>query len=158
MRVINMSAAAVRSIALEAQASRIGIETGGILLGHDDGATMTVTVAGGPGTEALRAARRFKRDQAHAQRLADDTYEVDGSVWIGEWHTHPRGPVDPSDVDLNTYFSHIADESLGFERFLSLIVLPCSKHGWEHVTIVAWVVDRAAVELAEVRTEEGFHD
>lgn len=157
MRVVDMSAAAAQSIALEAQASRDGTETGGILLGHDDGATMTVTVAGGPGPRALRTERRFKRDLVHAQQLADDRYEVDGSVWIGEWHTHPRGPVDPSEVDLNTYVSHIADESLGFERFLSLIVLPCSEHGWEHVTVAAWVVDDAAVELAELRTEESSH-
>jgi integrative and conjugative element protein (TIGR02256 family) len=154
MRVVTLSSAALSVISTEATASADGLETGGILLGHDDGSTMHVTVAGDPGPDAVREKRRFLRDLAHAQTLADDAYERDASVWIGEWHTHPDGPPEPSDVDLTTYAKHLADGRLGFDRFLSVIVLPCPEHGWEHVSAVAWVVAGNIVELADIRAED----
>ncbi len=115
--VVKLRSAAARVIAEEAKASADGTETGGILLGQDHGETLVVTVAGDPGPNAQRACSRFKRDLAHAQVLADQAYERDGSVWIGEWHTHPRGPVEPSELDCRTYASHLADASLGFDQF-----------------------------------------
>ncbi len=154
MFVVTLSDSARMMILEVARASSDGTETGGILLGHDRGdGTMGVTVAGGPGPHAVRAANRFTRDLAFAEALADAAYDRDGSVWIGEWHTHPNGPPEPSDVDLRTYLSHLNDSHLGFDRFLSLIVLPCPDHAWEHMSLVAWVVHGNVVELAELRTE-----
>lgn len=154
MRVVTLSSGALAVISAEASASADGLETGGILLGHDDGDSMYVTVAGGPGARAARERHRFLRDLGHAQRLADDAYDSDGSVWVGEWHTHPDGPPEPSEVDLSTYATHLADDRLGFDRFLSLIVLPCVEHGWEHVSAVAWIMAGNVVELADLRAED----
>lgn len=154
MHVVRLSSVAISVISTEATASADGLETGGILLGHDDGDTLRVTIAGDPGPGALREKRRFLRDLAHARALADDAYEHDSSVWIGEWHTHPDGPPEPSDVDLATYAKHLADDRLGFDRFLSVIVLPCREHGWEHVSAVAWVVAGNIVEVADLRVED----
>ena len=154
MRVVTLSSAALRTIRTEARASADGLETGGILLGHDDGDMMHVTIAGGPGPDAVREKRRFLRDLAHARALADHAYERDISVWIGEWHTHPNGPPEPSDVDLTTYARHLAEDRLSFDRFLSVIVLPCPEHGWEHVSAVAWIVASNIVELADLRGED----
>jgi integrative and conjugative element protein (TIGR02256 family) len=153
MLSVTLTVSAAESLGSHARQSTDGSETGGILLGHDRSADLLVTVAGDPGPAAIRTPNRFKRDLAHAQSLADDAYDRDGSVWIGEWHTHPNGPVQPSEVDLRTYFSHLSDPSLGFDRFLSLIALPCAEHGWEHVNVAAWVVHDNVAEAASIRTE-----
>ena len=151
MHIVTLSECALLAINTEARASADGLETGGILLGHDLGVRMHVSVAGGPGPDATRAKTRFLRDLNYARSLADEAYDRDGSVWIGEWHTHPSGPAEPSPLDLTTYSNHLANEALGFQRFLSLIVLPCRGHGWEHVSVVGWVIAGAIAELAELR-------
>lgn len=156
MCIVTLAATAIESIATEARDSADGAETGGILLGHDRDGELLVTEAGGPGPAAVRTPNRFLRDLAHARALADGAYGRDGSVWIGEWHTHPTGPSEPSAVDLRTYFSHLSDETLGFKRFLSLITLPCDEHGWQHVTVAAWVVHDTVAELTTLRTK-GSH-
>lgn len=155
MLVVTLSERAAHAIVQESQASADGTETGGILLGHDSGNDcISVAVAGGPGPRAVRRSNRFSRDLAHAQALADTAYDRDGSVWIGEWHTHPKGPPEPSEIDLNTYFSHLYDHRLDFDRFVALIALPCPAHAWEHATVVAWVVHNGGAEIAELRTKE----
>jgi integrative and conjugative element protein (TIGR02256 family) len=102
-----------------------GLETGGILLGHQhaDG-HLTVTVAGDPGPRAERGRRSFRRDPDHARSLAGAAYAHDRSVWIGDWHTHPLGPEHPSPVDLRSYVALLSDQDLGFDEFLSIIAVP----------------------------------
>lgn len=153
--VVKLARSAAEALAKGAKASADGTETGGILLGHDDGETLIVTVAGDPGPKAHRSPSAFKRDLAHAQALADIAYDRDGSVWIGEWHTHPRGPLEPSDLDRRTYASHLADPTLGFERLLSLIVLPCPEHAWDHVNVAAWVIAGDLIQAADIRLQGG---
>lgn len=153
--MISLTAAAHESIMDEAQRSRDGNETGGILLGHESADDLRVTVAGGPGPAALRTPNRFLRDLDYATALADRAHARDGSVWLGEWHTHPEGQVVPSEIDLATYSRHLADESLGFVRFLAIIVLPCPDHGWDHVHFACWVVSPGAAVLTEVELEGG---
>jgi integrative and conjugative element protein (TIGR02256 family) len=113
-------------------------ETGGILLGHDLGNQMLVTAAGDPGPGAIHALTRFRRDLGHAERLADAAYEHDLSVWVGDWHTHPRGPNRPSRYDLQTYRRFLHDPQLDFDRFLTLIVTPTQPLGAPFFT--AWLV------------------
>lgn len=102
-----------------------GLETGGILLGHQhaDG-HLSVTVAGDPGPNAERRRRSFRRDHDHAQALAGAAYAHDRSVWLGDWHTHPAGPEHPSPVDLRSYVEVLSDHALGFGLFLSIIAVP----------------------------------
>jgi integrative and conjugative element protein (TIGR02256 family) len=152
--LVKLRAEAARLIANEAKASADGTETGGILLGHDRSDALDVTVAGDAGPNAQRTRHYFKRDLVHARLLADQGYDHDGSVWIGEWHTHPRGPAEPSKLDRHTYMSHLADASLRFDRFLSLIVLPCSEHGWDHITVTAWVMTSEVTEAAVITIEK----
>lgn len=104
---------------------RDGLETGGILLGHqhEDG-HLSVTVAGDPGPRAQRGPRSFRRDHAHAQRLARAAYAHDRSIWIGDWHTHPRGPERPSPIDLRAYVDVIRSDDSDFAVFLSIIAIP----------------------------------
>ena len=136
--MICLSAPARRTIEQEARRSADGRETGGILLGHDasDDHPLRVTVAGEPGPGAKRSAFRFLRDLDHSRRLADEAYERDGSVWVGEWHTHPKGPSRPSRRDLHTYRQLLSEVELGFERFAAIIVTidgdryQSELHGW----------------------------
>lgn len=139
--IVVLSSTAAAAISREAPASVDGRETGGVLLGHDTGGRLVVTVAGGPGTGADRRVDGFVRDLAHAQRLGDDAYDRDSSVWIGEWHTHPKGPRELSAIDMATYRRLLDDDELGFERVVSLIVTPCAVHGWSETHVTAWVVD-----------------
>ena len=148
--MITLSRTAHTLILDEAQRSRDGNETGGILLGHESADELRVTTAGGPGPAALRSPNRFLRDLEYATALADRAHNRDGSVWLGEWHTHPQGQVVPSEIDLATYSRHLADDSLGFDRFLAIIVLPCPDHGWDHVHLACWVVTVGAAVLAEI--------
>jgi integrative and conjugative element protein (TIGR02256 family) len=127
----------------EARRSRDGLETGGICLGSTTDETpciFDVRVAGTSGSGAQRGRSSFTRDLAHSRVLADNAFERDRSVWIGEWHTHPRGPKRPSQVDMATYRQLLSDPKLGFHVFLSLILTPHWWYAWEAPTITAWAI------------------
>lgn len=136
--VIRVSPRALAVIAAESVARSGPDETGGILLGHDLGQQVLISVAGDPGPNAHHAPTRFKRDLAHAERLADAAYERDASIWVGEWHTHPQGPSRPSRYDLRTYRRFLEDPELGFSRFLAVIVTPPQPQ--ERPVLQAWSV------------------
>lgn len=138
---------AVASIAREACRSVDGLETGGILLGTDDGGVIVIKHAGDPGPEAKRSERAFVRDNDHARRLANEVWVLDGSQWIGEWHTHPNLELIPSSLDLNSYFRHLRDPELGLERFVAIIVGVGSDVG---VVASAWTIDSSSASMVEL--------
>lgn len=148
---------ALSAIVAEAKRSVDGLETGGILLGddtihipgpHDDGPY--VRHAGGPGPAAVRQANFFRPDYLQAQRDALDAFALDGSNWLGTWHTHPGlGPVRhtrPSSADLRVYRQHLADEAVGLTRFVALIVTPpplqtlYPTRPWKSVRVRPWII------------------
>jgi integrative and conjugative element protein (TIGR02256 family) len=123
-----------------------GRETGGILLGHHrerPRPILDAVHAGDAGPRAVRQAAAFRRDVQHAQALADLAYRTDGSVWIGEWHTHPSGPPRPSRRDLTSYRRLLRDPELAFQAFLSMIILPSRDCGLGRPNFVGWVVTTA---------------
>lgn len=144
-----LSGRAFSIITSEAKASADGLETGGILLGHDyEGDDLIeVTQAGDAGPRAKRERRSFLRDLKHARRLADVAYEDDGSVWIGEWHTHTNESPLPSPRDLSTYLQLLDDPSLEFSRFASIIVTAESED-WDDLVLWPWVITPTVVQLA----------
>jgi integrative and conjugative element protein (TIGR02256 family) len=152
--VIRLVARAAETIATEAPASKDGSETGGILLGHDRGETITVTRAGDPGPNADRRPDGFLRDLAHSRRLADEAYDEDGSVWVGEWHTHLAGAGVPSRTDEETYGRLLADPDLRFTRLASIIVFPCPEHGWSELVLAAWTADADGIHDARLEVVE----
>lgn len=158
--VVRLSFDAAEAMRAEGLTSADGNETGGILLGKDVGATVSVQTAGGPGPEAERTPMTFRRDVDHANILADEGYAVDGRVWIGEWHTHPNGPTMPSNIDLQTYAHILSQEDLAFRRLLTIIVTPCAEHCWGHLHANAWIVELApdgpqAVRIGNCKLEIG---
>jgi integrative and conjugative element protein (TIGR02256 family) len=134
--LIRGSAAA--TILGEAVRSRDGYETGGILLGHlHNGGTAEIRHAGDPGLVAVRQPTFFLRDLDHAQRLAEKAFTRDGSIWIGEWHTHPAAAPVPSDRDLDTYARLLADPDLDFQVVVSIIL--AGQGDWsDPVVACAW--------------------
>lgn len=132
---VAISESALEAIRAETALANDGKETGGILLGHQD-ETFRVFVAGDPGPCAVRGTHSFLRDLPHSQRLATAAWEADRSQWIGEWHTHPTGPCQPSRADMHTYLELLRDPDLGFRAVLSLVV--CLGH--DRPSLTAWVV------------------
>lgn len=115
-----------------------GLETGGALFGFDHGATgeLLVSEATGPGPDALHEPTRFERDLDYTHRRALEIYERTRAEWVGEWHTHPRGGLEPSPVDLTTYLGHLADPDLRFDRFAAIIVVPTQRN----LHAIAWEI------------------
>lgn len=138
--MIKIAKSAISALRETARQSADGLETGGILLGIEDSSdgSTAVTIAGGPGPNAKRGPRSFHRDRAHAESLADAAYERDGSVWVGEWHTHPKGVSKPSARDLTTYTRLLKDSELEFHHFTSMIIT--SPDDWRTVTCHGWIV------------------
>lgn len=137
--MIRIHQTALDLIGQVAHASRDGLETGGVLLGHDRDELVEITVAGDPGPAAVRQSTRFRRDLAHAQQLGDDAFEADGSVWLGEWHTHPMGLTTPSELDHRSYAEMLADPELGFTRFVCFIITS-GDAAWTTPLLWPWVV------------------
>jgi proteasome lid subunit RPN8/RPN11 len=106
------------------------------LFGTADGSA--VMHAAGPGLLAQHGPGFFQRDLAHTQREGERLHQIDGSQWVGEWHTHIGVPPIPSEVDLNTYVGHVLDEELGFERFVALIVGTSGPK----LLLSAWLLER----------------
>jgi proteasome lid subunit RPN8/RPN11 len=129
---VEIAPAAKVAIARAAGQSADGLETGGILLGHDldVGDVVAVSLATGPGPRAVLRADYFSRDLGFAARVARLAYERDGLQWVGDWHTHPEGGLAPSDFDLANYAAQLDDSDLGFTAFVAVIVTPGADGGW----------------------------
>lgn len=87
-------------------------EAGGILLGHLRGKDVEVVAWTTPGPSDLRSLFSFERSDPRHQEAADDAWIASRGTqtWVGEWHTHPRGDVVPSDIDLKTWTKHARNE------------------------------------------------
>ncbi|MEV7886917.1 Mov34/MPN/PAD-1 family protein [Streptomyces sp. NPDC002817] len=125
---------AVHIITGELRTADHAFETGGILLGHHIESTVTIHHAGTPGPSAVRTPSFFLRDLAHAQTLAEEAFATDGSLWVGEWHTHPTSRPIPSTRDVGTYQQLVDDPELGFHSFIS-VIFSLSQRRW---TGAAW--------------------
>jgi integrative and conjugative element protein (TIGR02256 family) len=143
---VSLSPAAATVIREEAVRSADGNETGGVLLGHigPDG-TAHVRHAAGPGLAAVHGPAFFLRDLHHAQRAAAEAFARDGSLWIGEWHTHPGAAPAPSGLDLATYLRFLKDPELDLDAFVA-IVLTSAAAAWDRPETHAWICYPTAVQ------------
>ncbi|MFE2472082.1 Mov34/MPN/PAD-1 family protein [Streptomyces mirabilis] len=142
-----LAAPAARIVTTELRTADHSTETGGILLGHHTHDTVTVHHAGTPGPAAVRTPTYFLRDLAHAQALADEAFASDGSVWVGEWHTHPTSRPIPSARDAATYRQLLDDPELGFHSVIAVIFTPCDGR-WEGA---AWACRLGRIAPVELR-------
>lgn len=149
---ISLDTQALRVIQRETLVSVVdGNETGGILLGsRSETAPAHVRFAGTPGPDAIRRPDFFLRDLAHTQAFADRHFLDNGSVWVGEWHTHPKSPPVPSRQDIATYTRLLADPELDFGgEFISLILGPVesSPQRW---SLVGWACSAVRVSCVPI--------
>lgn len=130
-----------------------GLETGGALFGFDDGPTgdLLVTEATGPGPAAVHEPTRFERDLDYTHRQALEIYERTRAEWVGEWHTHPSGGLEPSPVDLATYLAHLSDPDLRFDRFAAIIAVPSERT----VRAAAWEITSKRARGRRLRLNPG---
>jgi integrative and conjugative element protein (TIGR02256 family) len=142
MSGVTLTSHAYRQLVIEARRAEDGNETGGLLLGCDlgMGPGFVVRLCGDPGPNAVRQPANFARDLTHSIMLAERAAEIDGSVWIGEWHTHLAELPMPSAYDLLTYRGLLANREVDFPRLLSLIVLAAEDGGWSPPRIFGWSI------------------
>jgi integrative and conjugative element protein (TIGR02256 family) len=84
-----------------------GLETGGILIGHEiDAATVKITRVSPPGPGAVHRRYFFNRDTPFLQRYLDDVHDRSSGRedYVGEWHVHPSLEAPPSYVDRRALF------------------------------------------------------
>lgn len=126
-------------------------ETGGMLIGYraDQHATSDVAVTGliGAGPAAERARHRFVPDGPWQYEQLLRVYESSGriSVYLGDWHSHPRGSSRLSPTDLATYRRVAADHDAQTPHPVVLIAARRRRNGWG-----AWTIDDGEVFAMQV--------
>ncbi len=152
--MIHVTRATLERIRLEARRSEDGLETGGVLMGFDPVGSRPLEIhrAAGPGPSAVREPTFFRRDLAFSVQLVDEAFADVGAAWVGDWHTHPRGPDAPSRLDLSTYEGFLRDPDLHLEVFCAFIVVPGSA-GWHEPEISPWLISLRGGSARSVRGE-----
>ena len=145
--VVRLDSAAARQLVALAPLSADGNETGGLLLGTVADGVVIIREIGRPGPGALRTPARFTRDLDHARALAEAAYQRDGSVWVGEWHTHIGAPPVPSDVDLQTYARHVLDPDLTLPFFTAMILHAPDGDWSAPLGLAAWTLQRESDDI-----------
>jgi integrative and conjugative element protein (TIGR02256 family) len=99
-------------------------ETGGMLLGWrlEEQIVIVALVQAGP--RAKHARDRFHPDGAWQQRNLADIYHESGRTitYLGDWHSHPRGPRRPSGADRETAAKVAAEPDARVPEPLTVIV------------------------------------
>lgn len=78
-------------------------ETGGILIGWQQGLIFHIETAIGPGPNAFHKNISFKRDGIFSQMHLESTVLATHGQWdyLGEWHSHPCN-MGPSSTDIKS--------------------------------------------------------
>lgn len=104
---------------------KLGLETGGVLVGFFDSRlrAAVVTHASGPGPRALHRPTRFERDREFCQSFIDaHAGRTEGMLdFVGEWHKHPEADPRPSPVDQKTYRKLARDPNCHLDQVVVLI-------------------------------------
>ena len=81
-------------------------ETGGVLLGYADATSteLVVTASVGPGPLARHSRWAFVPDHKYQEEQVAKMYIGSGRIWtyLGDWHSHPDGPLCMSTADRRT--------------------------------------------------------
>jgi len=93
----------LRELCAQAERER-PCETGGMLLGWRVGDQIAIVRAIAPGPRAKRERECFEADGPWQQEQLAAAYEESGRTvtYLGDWHSHPRGPARPSARDRQT--------------------------------------------------------
>lgn len=87
-------------------------ETGGILLGRDQGTRTQVNAVIGPGPTAVHERYGFQPDSDwQAEQVAAAWRRDPALEYLGDWHTHPGGTTRFSRLDTGTAMSIAAADA-----------------------------------------------
>jgi integrative and conjugative element protein (TIGR02256 family) len=84
-----------------------GVETGGVLIGYYsvDLSTAIVVEASGPPADSQQKPSWFSRGvKGLEQMLKKRWHSENRTYYLGEWHFHPVGTVQPSTVDIEQMY------------------------------------------------------
>lgn len=92
---------------IQAEAQRKApLETGGVLMGYwaYDESSVVIADIVGPGPNAVHERTRFVPDHRYQDREIERIYKESGRrlTYLGDWHSHPDGPMILSVVDRLT--------------------------------------------------------
>lgn len=160
----------VERMLIEESESKVGLETGGVLVGFVDRKLdgVVITAASGPGPKAHHGPTSFNRDREFCQAFIDQhAGDSDGRIdFVGEWHKHPEPDPWPSAVDRNTYMRLAADPATHVKRPVILITGtepdrgPRRRRIDHYVGVNAFVFRADGFEPREIRwlPNEGYID
>lgn len=115
----------VERVLIEESEAKVGLETGGVLVGFVDAKldAVVITGASGPGANARHGPTSFNRDREFCQAFIDrHAGDTQGRIdFVGEWHKHPEPDPWPSPVDRDTYMRLAVDPAAHVERPVVLI-------------------------------------
>lgn len=120
-------------------------ETGGILVGNREEHTVKVVAVSGPGANAVSSPVKFIRDGKFcADFLKETAAQQPGADYVGEWHSHPNGDVQPSGRDVASLLDVAADPNFLTECPVMVILgAPVSRR----ISATAFPVGRTPVQL-----------
>ena len=134
----------------------LGMETGGILVGHynqkhDDA---IVTAVSGPPSDSKRRRTTFERGTAGLQVWLNELWSRQHRYYLGEWHFHPSAAPHPSPDDIQQMRDHAVKEDLRCPEPVLLIVGGMPPHEW---TAKAYVSPRGQdfLEMMSKNTHTG---
>ncbi|MCU1676709.1 MAG: hypothetical protein JWM93_1467 [Frankiales bacterium] len=119
-------------------------ETGGPLLGYQDGEDTVIACAYGPGPRARHRATTFEPHRPTTQAVIDVVAaHSDGRYrFLGSWHTHPGGSPRPSSTDLASLESIASETEVGVPRPIMLIqATRAGRHEVIAEDLRAWIWD-----------------
>jgi integrative and conjugative element protein (TIGR02256 family) len=140
-----LSEAHAAAIRAEAEC-RYPLETGGILVGYrggDSGNVITDVI--GPGLNAKHGRTWFLPDHRFHDKEVARLYEQSGRhhVYLGDWHSHPNGPISLSWKDTRTLRRIATDRHARLREPVMLIVAGSLNQGWAlacfQTTRVRWI-------------------
>src|SRR5437868_921976 len=99
-------------------------ETGGVLIGFQDGTDMVITKATEPGPKAVRTISNFLIDTEYCRRVLQEEYSLSGADYVGEWHSHVVPFDGLSGGDVSTIVGIMTDPEYHFHSFVVILALP----------------------------------
>lgn len=106
-------------------------ETGGMLLGYETNGDVVVANVIGPGGRAKHRCNSFVPDSEFQQLVLEALFrKTDGrETYLGDWHTHPNGPCNPSTTDKKT-LAHIARTAASRTAHPVMVILGGKPDNW----------------------------
>jgi integrative and conjugative element protein (TIGR02256 family) len=149
-----LDALAREAIATEA-ASRRFRETGGGLFGYEVGDDTVIVRVLPPGPRAQHKRTRLIPHHGDVQADIDSVFEESSGAlsYLGDWHSHPRGSNEPSQVDTGNAAKMAAERAAEVPR--PLVLIQATKPFRIHVAIAAlgafrWSTEGRRLECCEL--------